>query len=147
MVVVAFVAAWLAFVARADRLPGLGASHLRQFSAQRRGLKFADKDRSGPALIARNRAAWHLKRATEYKIEADFATPVTYTTTGGAIISTRDAVTFGFGLEQVSAADRSELLKRSLSYLVPTSADTTPPTIVGFKWPLANSTATNIADA
>src|SRR4051812_28171794 len=61
------------------------------------------------------------------KIEADYATPVTYTTSGGAIISTRDTMTFGFGLEQVSAADRSELLKRSLAYLLPTTADTTPP--------------------
>ena len=33
---------------------------------------------------------------------------------GGAIISTRDSVTFGFGLEQVDATTRNELLKRSL---------------------------------
>ncbi len=56
------------------------------------------------------------------------------TATGGAIISTRDAVTFGFGLEQVSEARRAaSYLKRSLSYLLPTTADTTAPTIVGFK--------------
>src|SRR3954452_22408268 len=76
------------------------------------------------------------------RVEADYATPVTYTTSGGAIISTRDAVTFGFGLEQVSADNRSEFLKRSLNYLLPTTADTTPPTIVGFKWPLEGFTAT-----
>src|SRR4051794_36984444 len=76
------------------------------------------------------------------RVEADYATPVTYTTSGGAIISTRDTVTFGFGLEQVSADNRSEFLKRSLNYLLPTTADTTPPTIVGFKWPLEGFTAT-----
>ena len=51
------------------------------------------------------------------RIEADYATTPAQNATGGAIISTRDAVTFGFGLEQVDAATRSELLKRSLSYL------------------------------
>ena len=76
------------------------------------------------------------------RIEADYATPVTYPTTGGAIISTRDSMTFGFGLEQVNAATRTELLKRSFDYLLPTAADTTPPTIDGFKWPPANFTAT-----
>ena len=62
--------------------------------------------------------------------------------TGGAAISTRDSVTFGFGLEQVDATTRTELLRRSLNYLVPTAADTTPPTIVGYKFPPANSVAT-----
>ena len=51
-------------------------------------------------------------------------------------------MTFGFGLEQVSTADRSELLKRSLNYLLPTTPDTTAPTIVGFKWPAEGFTAT-----
>jgi hypothetical protein len=76
------------------------------------------------------------------RIEGDYATPVTYPTSGGAIISTRDSMTFGFGLEQVNAATRTELLKRSFDYLLPAAADTTPPTIDGFKWPPANFTAT-----
>ena len=76
------------------------------------------------------------------RIEADYTTTPAQNATGGAILSTRDSVTFGFGLEQVDAATRSELLKRSLTYLVPTTADTVAPTIAGFKWPLANSTAT-----
>ena len=76
------------------------------------------------------------------RVEADYATPVTYTTSGGAIISTRDAVTFGFGLEQVDQATRNELVARSLRHLLPTTADTTPPTIVGFKYPANFSNAT-----
>ena len=48
-------------------------------------------------------------------------------------------MTFGFGLEQVDQATRNELVKRSLSYLLPTTADTTAPTIVGFKYPADNS--------
>jgi zinc carboxypeptidase/Big-like domain-containing protein len=76
------------------------------------------------------------------RIEADFSTTPAQNATGGAIISTRDSVTFGFGLEQVDPDARSELLKRSLDYLVPKTADTVAPTIVGYKWPLANSTAT-----
>jgi hypothetical protein len=75
-------------------------------------------------------------------VQADFATPVTYTTSGGSIISTRDAVTFSFGLEQADQASRNELVKRAMSYLVPTTADTTAPTIVGYKYPAALSTAT-----
>ena len=76
------------------------------------------------------------------RIEADYVTDPAQNATGGAIISTRDTMTFGFGLEQVDAATRSELLKRSLDYLVPKTADTVAPTIVGFKWPQPNSTAT-----
>jgi hypothetical protein len=76
------------------------------------------------------------------RIEADYATPITYPTSGGAIISTRDAVTFGFGLEQLSGPARDEVVRRSLAYLLPTTADTTPPTIVGFKYPTQLATAT-----
>jgi hypothetical protein len=76
------------------------------------------------------------------RIEADYTTTPAQNASGGAIVSTRDSLTFGFGLEQVDSATRSELLKRSLSYLVPTTADTTAPTIVGYKWPPASSTAT-----
>jgi hypothetical protein len=76
------------------------------------------------------------------RIEADYATDPAQNATGGAVISTRDSVTFGFGLEQVDATTRTELLKRSLDYLVPTAPDTTPPTIVGYKFPPANYVAT-----
>jgi hypothetical protein len=69
------------------------------------------------------------------RIEADYTTTPAQNATGGAIISTRDSVTFGFGLEQVSPETRNELVKRSLAYLLPPTADTTAPTIAGFKWP------------
>ena len=75
-------------------------------------------------------------------VQADYATDPAQTTNGGAIVSTRDAVTFGFGLEQVSEATRNELVKRSMSYLLPATPDTTPPTIVGFKYPANLSDAT-----
>ena len=75
-------------------------------------------------------------------VQADFATPVTYTTGGGAIVSTRDAVSFSFGLEQVDQAARNELVRRAMSYLLPATADTTAPTIVGFKYPPNLSTGT-----
>jgi hypothetical protein len=75
-------------------------------------------------------------------VQADYATDPAQTTNGGAIVSTRDTVTFGFGLEQVSQATRDELVRRSLSYLLPTAPDTTPPTIVGFKYPANLSDAT-----
>lgn len=60
---------------------------------------------------------------------------------GGLALSTRDTVTFGFGLEQVDAATRTGLLTRGLSYLLPTTADTAAPQ-ASFKWPRNNSTAT-----
>ena len=75
-------------------------------------------------------------------VQADYATDPAQTTNGGAIVSTRDAITFGFGLEQVSEATRNELVKRSLSYLLPPAPDTTPPTIVGFKYPANLAEAT-----
>jgi hypothetical protein len=79
------------------------------------------------------------------RVEADYATPVTFTTSGGAIISTRDAVTFGFGLEQVTdEAQRNELVKRTMEYLLPATPDTTPPTIVGFKYPNNNAQGTPV---
>ncbi|HEX6027065.1 MAG TPA: M14 family zinc carboxypeptidase, partial [Solirubrobacter sp.] len=80
-----------------------------------------------------------LRRET---VQADYATDPAQTTNGGAIVSTRDAVTFGFGLEQVSEETRNELVKRSLNYLLPPTPDTTPPTIVGFKYPANLSNAT-----
>ena len=55
-------------------------------------------------------------RCAPSAIQADYATPVTYTTTGGAIISTRDAVTFGFGLEQAErgSAQRARQARHEL---------------------------------
>ena len=75
-------------------------------------------------------------------VEADYATTPALTTNGGAIVSTRDSVAFGFGLEQVDEATRNELVKRSLAYLLPATADTTPPAIVGWKYPQDGFTAT-----
>ena len=55
---------------------------------------------------------------------------------GGAIISTRDAVTFGFGLEQVDAGHAQRARRRSPGA---PAADRRPtpraPTIVGYKYP------------
>ena len=70
-------------------------------------------------------------------VELDFAGAST-TQTGGIALSTADTVTFGFGLEQVPAATRDELVKRAMAHLLPTTEDTTPPSPVAFKWPLAD---------
>ena len=52
------------------------------------------------------------------RIEADYAGAAAGN--GGAIISTRDAVSLGFGLEQVTdAAVRGELVRRMMAYLLP----------------------------
>ncbi|MDR3633422.1 MAG: hypothetical protein P4L84_06260 [Isosphaeraceae bacterium] len=72
MILIAATAVWLGFVARADRLRKVAASHMRQFE-HRSGL-MRDTDRA-PAVEERRagaEAAWHLKMATEYNIEADF---------------------------------------------------------------------------
>jgi len=77
------------------------------------------------------------------RIEADYATPITYPTTGGAVLSTRDSVTLGFGLEQLSQAQRNEVVKRAMTHLLPTTPDTTPPTISGFKYAGTDPTKPN----
>ena len=62
------------------------------------------------------------------RVEADYAGQTT--ANGGAIISTRDSVSLGFGLEQVTdTAVRTELVRRTMAYLLPTSADTAAPTV------------------
>ena len=103
--------------------------------------------RDGTAAGARRRCVCATGRATNEplraeRVEADYATPIAYPTTGGAVLSTRDAVTFGFGLEQLSQAQRNEVVKRAMTHLLPTTADTTPPTINGFKYPANNYVAT-----
>ena len=78
------------------------------------------------------------------KIELDVTTPQTQA--GGFALSTADTVTFGFGLEQVPAATRNELVARSLAHLLPTTADTTAPSPVAFKWPAADAFAATPRD-
>ena len=72
------------------------------------------------------------------KVELDLAGAST-TQTGGVALSTADTVTFGFGLEQVPAATRNELVKRAMAHLLPTTPDTTAPSPVAFKFPTADA--------
>jgi hypothetical protein len=60
---------------------------------------------------------------------------------GGAAISTRDTVTFGFGLEQVDETTRNTLVARTFGYLLPTTADTTAPSVAWLR-PGANDEVT-----
>ena len=60
------------------------------------------------------------KPLRQERVELDVATPPAQA--GGVALSTRDTVTFGFGLEQVNAATRNELVRRSLAYLLPADA-------------------------
>ncbi len=71
------------------------------------------------------------------RVELDFAGAST-SRTGGLALSTADTVTFGFGLEQVPAATRNELVRRAMAHLLPTAADTTAPAPVAFKYPTAD---------
>ena len=49
---------------------------------------------------------------------------------GGAIISTRDSVSLGFGLEQIASTPiRNELVRRAMAHLLPTGADDADPTV------------------
>ncbi|HWT91757.1 MAG TPA: M14 family zinc carboxypeptidase, partial [Solirubrobacteraceae bacterium] len=62
------------------------------------------------------------------RVEADYS--AASTTAGGAIVSTRDSVAFGFGLEQVTtAAAREELVARTLGHLLPSAPDTAAPSV------------------
>ena len=70
----------------------------------------------------------------------------TQTQQGGFALSTADTVVFGFGLEQVPTATRNELVARSLAHLLPTTADTTAPSPVAFKWPAADAFAATPRD-
>ena len=79
------------------------------------------------------------KPLRQERIELDVSSPPTQA--GGVALSTRDTVTFGFGLEQVAAATRNELVRRSLAYLLPTTPDTTAPT-VAYTYPAEGATAT-----
>ena len=72
------------------------------------------------------------------RVELDLAGAST-TQTGGVALSTADTVTFGFGLEQVPAATRNELVKRAMAHLLPTTPDTTAPSSVAFKFPTADA--------
>ena len=78
------------------------------------------------------------------RIELDVSTPQSQQ--GGFALSTADTVVFGFGLEQVPAATRNELVARSLAHLLPTAADTTAPSPVAFKWPAADAFAATPRD-
>jgi hypothetical protein len=72
MVLVAATAAWLAFVARTERLRTVAATHMRQFEDRTRVLRVEERARPVEEQRADAVAAWHLKMATEYNIEADF---------------------------------------------------------------------------
>ena len=62
------------------------------------------------------------------RVEADYAGQTT--ANGGAIISTRDSVSIGFGLEQIAdAASVTSSCGAYWRYLLPTTADTTAPTV------------------
>ena len=62
------------------------------------------------------------------RIDADYAGMPN--TNGGAIISTRDSVSLGFGLEQIpSPTIRNAVVQRALAHLLPTAADAAAPTV------------------
>ena len=61
-------------------------------------------------------------------VQADYSTATA--NPGGAIVSTRDSVAIGFGLEQVTdTTQRNELVARVMGHLLPATADTAAPTV------------------
>ena len=72
------------------------------------------------------------------RAELDVQTTPAQTANGGVAISSRDTITFGFGLEQVDQATRETLVARAFGYLLPTAADTTAP-VGDFTYPAANA--------
>jgi Collagen triple helix repeat (20 copies)/Bacterial Ig domain len=62
------------------------------------------------------------------RIDADYAGMPN--TNGGAIISTRDSVSLGFGLEQIASPTiRNAVVQRAMAHLLPTAADEAAPTV------------------
>jgi hypothetical protein len=72
------------------------------------------------------------------RAELDVQTTPAQSANGGVAISTRDTVTFGFGLEQVDQATREALVARAIGYLLPSAPDTTAP-VAQFTYPDANA--------
>jgi hypothetical protein len=72
MILVALLAAWLGFVARAQRLRGVGGYHMRQYAVHARAALDRSPARAEAAHAAKAQAARHLKTAEGYNIEADF---------------------------------------------------------------------------
>jgi len=77
---VVVLAVWLAFVARAQRLRGIGSYHMQQYASQnRRALDLRERLMVGHRGATtedvdsiKARAARHLKSAQDSNIEADF---------------------------------------------------------------------------
>src|SRR5690349_16410744 len=77
---VVVLAVWLAFVARAQRLRGIGSYHMQQYASEnRRALDLRERLRvnhrgatADDIDSVRARAARHLKSAEDSNIEADF---------------------------------------------------------------------------
>ena len=77
------------------------------------------------------------------RVEADYVGQAS--ANGGAVVSTRDSVAIGFGLEQIAdEAVRDELVRRAMLHLLPTSADGAAPQLTWLR-PAAGATV-NVAD-
>ena len=62
------------------------------------------------------------------RVEADYTGQAS--ADGGAVVSTRDSVSIGFGLEQIADAGiRQELVRRMMGYLLPATADGIDPQV------------------
>ena len=77
---VVVLAVWLGFVARAERLRGIGTGHMRLYTAQTRmAIQLNEQRKSDEAAEARAQAASHLKIAERNNVEADFVESFTAT--------------------------------------------------------------------
>lgn len=73
IVAVIVLALWLAFVARSQRLRGIGSYHMQQYSSQSRvALELRERRRAEEADAVKAQAMRHLRSAEASNVEADF---------------------------------------------------------------------------
>jgi hypothetical protein len=123
-----------------DTSPGAGAT---QEPTQDALTGAADPRMKVPTRLRAMSSHTTQRPLRQERIDADY-TGVS-NANGGAIISTRDSVALGFGLEQIASTSiRNEVVRRAMAHLLPTGADTAAPTVTWLR-PGAGATV-NAAD-
>lgn len=85
IVTVLVLAVWLGFVARAQRLRGIGSSYMRLYTREtRRAFELREQRKTEEATGVRSHAASYLRRAEQFNVEADFVESFTVALLGSA---------------------------------------------------------------
>ena len=108
-----------------DTTPGSGAT---EEPTQNAGTGAAEPRAKAPVRLRSITSVTAQRPFRQERVEADYAGQAT--ANGGAVISTRDSVAIGFGLEQIAdGPTRNELVRRVMAYLLPTAADSAAPVV------------------